>query len=431
MKKKKLIIIALALVVLLIGGMALGFYYEISHNPQSMFTTSSDAASDAAKAQSNASGTQQMPTGKINIALLGLDKNEGRIAEYGDSFRTDTIMVFVIDFDAKKMDVVSIPRDSYVKIAGESYMDKINSAFLHGGGFKGDGFNTTLSTISSLLGDVPVSYYVAMDMDLVTSLVDTIGGVYYDVEKDVKDGNGRLLLKAGYQKLNGKQFMYYVRDRHSTPGGDIDRVKRQQKIFLALFDQMKSLKQLPNLPKIYNTFKDKMYTNLDSKQIAALAIFASNIDTSNIKTYMMPGDYLDMKGISYWGIDEKKRVLMVKEIFGIDVEPNMRYDVYNLKSMYAESSQEKSSSEKNTTSQSSNKSSSENSAGSKTSDNKDNPSEEGPVSEPETDQSTDSSTNTTQNQQSSQEEQPQGEQSQEQQEQEIVPPASDSEPVVQ
>ncbi|MDK2991444.1 MAG: polyisoprenyl-teichoic acid--peptidoglycan teichoic acid transferase [Clostridiales bacterium] len=388
--KKKIIISAIAMVILLIGGMAAGFYYEIKNNPQNVFEEPFNQPSSIVKARNEQDGgTVQMPTGKINIALLGLDKNAGRMEEYGDSFRTDTIMVFAIDFDTKKIDIISIPRDSYVKIAGKTYMDKINSAFLHGGGFDGDGFNTTLNTISSVLGNVPVNYYVAMDMDVVISLVDAIGGVYYDVEKDVRDGNGRLLLKAGYQKLNGKAFLYYVRDRHSTPGGDIDRVKRQQKILMALFDQMKSLKQLANLPDIYNSFKDKMYTNLNVTQIAALALFASDLDLNNVNTHLMPGDYLDMNGISYWGIDENKRVAMLKQVFGIDVEPNMRYDVYVIKNQYKSTIKENNDSNENSdASDDSDKPSkpSKPSSGQGKSPGMQQPSDEGPAEEPPVEQ---------------------------------------------
>lgn len=336
--KKKIIVSSVIAVLLLIAGAVGGFYYEIKNNPQDAFQNSPAATpSNVVKAENKQSDEQtQLPTGKINVVLLGLDKNAARVATYGDAFRTDTIMVLAIDFDAKKVDIISIPRDSYVKIAGKDYMDKINSAFLHGGGFEGDGFNTVLSTISALLGDVPVNYYVAVDMDVVSSLVDAIGGVYYNVEKPVRtaDESRRLLVNAGYQKLDGRSFMYYVRDRSMTPGGDIDRVGRQQKIMLALLDQMKSLKQIPNIPKIYNSFKDRIYTNLNMTQITALALFASDLSSDNIKTYTMPGDFLDMNGISYWGINERQRVQLVKEIFGVDVEPNMRYDVYVLRDQY-------------------------------------------------------------------------------------------------
>lgn len=265
----------------------------------------------------------------VNLVLLGFDRNAARDKHYR-IYRPDTIMIASINFRKASVAIVNIPRDSYVKINGEEGYDKINHSYMHGYVRPGvedphrSGIDTVLKTIEDFLGGIPVHYYVSLDMDGVAEIVDQLGGFYYDVDVEVRSemGRGRLLLKKGYQHLDGKKFLYYVRDR--STGGDLGRAQRQQQIMIAAFKQLRKQGRLNELPALYRTLTENVETNLSLRQITSLAVFGARVDPATIKTYVFPGEMQcapsgNIDALNYWVIDEKARVKLIKEIFGVKV----------------------------------------------------------------------------------------------------------------
>lgn len=265
----------------------------------------------------------------VNIALLGFDRNAAR-DKYYRLYRPDTIMIATLNFDHTSVSIVNIPRDSYVKINGTEGYDKINHSYMYGHDRPGvedphrSGIDTVLKTIEDFLGGIPVHYYVSLDMDGVAEIVDKLGGFYYDVDVEVRSnmGRGRLLLEQGYQHLDGKKFLYYVRDR--ATGGDLERSQRQQQILIAAFRQMRRQGRLGELPGLYRTLTENVETNLSPRQIAALALFGTRVEPDTIKTYVFNGEMQyaprgSIDALNYWVIDEKARVSLINEIFGVEV----------------------------------------------------------------------------------------------------------------
>jgi LCP family protein required for cell wall assembly len=266
---------------------------------------------------------------RINIALLGFDRNEARAAE-SQVFRPDTIMIASLNFRTGELALANISRDSYVKISGTEIYDKINHAYMYGYQKPGvedphrSGMETTLKTIEDFLGGVPIHYYVAVDMDGVVEIVDTLGGIDYEVEYPIRAdfGRGELLLDQGLQHLDGRAFLNYVRDR--SVGTDTGRSQRQQQILIAAFSQLKKQGRLKDVPALYRSVKDHLETNLNPAQVASLAFFGLQVDPGEIKTYLFPGT---IQGeVSYIVIDEKKRVELIKEIFGVTVAERPQLD---------------------------------------------------------------------------------------------------------
>ena len=335
--KKKYMIIGVVVLILSIAGYGIYSYNQIN-NPKDLFenpvenTVSNNKSND----QNTANDEEEIDpllkdpyqfSDRVNFLFLGLDANKQRYKTMG-AFRTDTIMLISIDFDDEKVDVISIPRDSYVEIPGMKNREKINAAFVRGGGFEGQGFEKTMETVSNFLGGIPVHYYIGVDMNVVMDVVEIMGGVDYDV--DVRVRVGKRVIEKGFQRLNGQQVLDYARFR-KTPMGDIDRVNRQQKLVLAIFDQLKSTDQLLKLPRYYTAVMEKVHTNLDIKQIAGLAVFATKIELKDIQFHTIPGGFLDMDRISYWGIDEYKKKELIKEIFGVEIEVDPRNDIKYIK----------------------------------------------------------------------------------------------------
>ena len=273
----------------------------------------------------------------INIALLGHDRDESRdqTRVKGYTGLVDTIMVAAINIETAEVNIVSIPRDSYVPIYHQgNYKDKINSANYWGwrNGLVGvedkveAGLITQVETISQVLGGVPIHYYIAVDMEVVVEMVDIVGGVWYDVPERTYHNRGRIIAEPGYQWFSGKRFLDYVRSR--VAGGDYQRTKKQQNVLVALFEQFKQSDKLLNLPKILLSLNNNVRTNLSLEQIGALTLFgARKVDGEKITTHTIEGTLTwggipgRPEGNNYYLLDHPQRVELIKEVWGKIVAP--------------------------------------------------------------------------------------------------------------
>ena len=254
---------------------------------------------------------------RVNILLTGIDyapEREGR-----NDFRTDTIMMFSVNFATGKVDILSVPRDSFADIAFTDNRWKINGAYMSAGGADGKGYECLMQTISDTIGGVPVNYYLAVEMQAVKDIVDILGGVWYDVDYEI-NMNGRHLSK-GYQLLDGQAVLDYCRARKGiTSGTDIDRIDRQQRLLMEVFKQIKKANLLNEMPQIYDTMKERIDTNLKLEQIAALAFFALDLDPeTELSRYALKGEYMEAYNATYYVLDHNITVDIINQIFGQNV----------------------------------------------------------------------------------------------------------------
>ncbi|MGI5878947.1 MAG: LCP family protein [Christensenellales bacterium] len=264
---------------------------------------------------------------RINILVLGLDSSDERVAA-GMSFRSDTIILVSVNFTDNTVDMLSIPRDTYTAIYNKDTRNKINSAFSFGGGAAKDGFKYSVNTVSAFLDGIPIDYYVGFDMNVVKQVINIMGGVWYDV--DISFTMAGRPMKTGYQLLNGQQVLDYCRWRYSA-GGDIGRIDRQQRMLTAIFQQLKSTRQIKNIPDIYAAITEGLYTNLETVQIAALANFMLTLGVENIDRHTVQGESLMMDDISYYVIDQQKKQQLIKKIFGVTITYDPEEDVNYIK----------------------------------------------------------------------------------------------------
>lgn len=264
---------------------------------------------------------------RVNILVLGIDESLER-ADW-QTFRTDTMLLLSVDFNTNDVFLLSLPRDSYVWIYNKDVRDKINTAFSEGGGYKKNGFEYAMKTVSMALGGVPVNHYVCFDMNVVKEVVNAIGGLYYDVDVNVKMC-GRTIEK-GYQFLDGQKVLDYCRQRKGS--SDVARVDRQQRMLLAIYDTIKSSGQLGDIPAIYSAVTGNIYTDLTLKQIASLSAFAMKVDLAGIQRYTLPGGFLNIDGTSFWGVDQKKTRSLVEDIFGVRIKIDEADDLSTLQAL--------------------------------------------------------------------------------------------------
>ncbi len=274
-----------------------------------------------------------------NLLFLGIDS---RLENQG-GFRPDTIMVASINLDSGKVNLVSIPRDTFVDIYGmESHIfngkDKINHAYnrgymgytsVNGEDRHEKGMLTQVKTVSKFLGDIPIDFYVTVDMKGVVEVVNKLDGVEYEVEVPVyhefgrgEERESRKVLDAGKQWLDGHDVLNYVRYRGH--GGDIGRAERQQRMVKAIFGRFVDTISVNSVLDVYKSVSSNVDTNMGNNDIMHYAGFAyNNIDFSMIDTYVFSKGESGRKGeqgIYYFFVDEEHRVEIIEEVFNRQVE---------------------------------------------------------------------------------------------------------------
>ncbi|MBE0338598.1 LCP family protein [Paenibacillus sp. 23TSA30-6] len=203
-------------------------------------------------------------TDPVNILLMGVD---GRGIQKGEVPRSDSMMVVSLDPVKKKIHLFSILRDTYVDIPGYN-KSRINTAITHGP-------NTAMKAAGDLLG-IPVQYYVYTDFQGFIKLVDAVGGIDLEVEKDMHYTSNAdkheydIDLKKGMQHLGGKEALQYVRFRHDAMS-DFSRSGRQRAFLEAIAQKMQSTTSIANLPSILQQVNPFIDTNLSVNDMWRLA----------------------------------------------------------------------------------------------------------------------------------------------------------------
>jgi len=211
---------------------------------------------------------------------------------------TDTMLLLRFDPENKKVIVMSIPRDTRTYIADHG-MTKINEANAYGGPA------LSAKSVSELLGGVGIDRYVTINVQGVQALVDALGGVTVHIPKDMKyqDDSQRLYinLKAGRQQLNGEKILQLLRYRHDE-NGDIGRIQRQQIVMRAMMEQSLNPATVARFPDVLKAVQSHIDTNLTVEELMALVGFSSQVNRSNTKMLMVPGQF-SLPGeykASYW-----------------------------------------------------------------------------------------------------------------------------------
>jgi len=268
----------------------------------------------------------------FNILLLGFDRSAAR-EEQMSLFRPDTMIIAAVDFSSGKVSLVSIPRDSYVRISGSDTYDKINHSYMYGYYRKAEGedrhqsgLDTVIRTVEDFLGGIPIHAYLIVDMDGAREIVDAVGGVVIDVEKDVRSnyGRGDILVAAGRQRMDGAAFMQYVRSRADNLGGERGRTQRQQKALIALFNQLLSSRGIISLPAFYRAVNSNIETSFNPLQLLVLGLFGFRLDYDRLEGYVFAGkgklSNRDGSNIYFLVIDDDYRLEIIELVFGLQVE---------------------------------------------------------------------------------------------------------------
>lgn len=222
--------------------------------------------------------------------------------------RTDVLMLGIINGRKGSVDVISIPRDTQVKIGSRIY--KINSAYAIGKE------EQTIETVENLL-DVEIDGYIKFSFETFRETIDAIGGVKFDVPQDMfyEDPYQDLYidLKAGKQHLNGKEAEGLVRYRR-YPTGDEGRIAVQQEFIKEIIRQKANPMILFRLPAVISTLEDNIDTNLEANDIIELAGVAVRAGTDRFNTYQLPGSAQYQYGASYYIYNSSQTIELMEQI---------------------------------------------------------------------------------------------------------------------
>jgi len=233
---------------------------------------------------------------RINILFIGMDERD--LIENEGPPRSDSMILFTIDPVSKTAGMLSIPRDMWVNIPGFGY-SRINTAYPSGEGAKlpGGGAGLAMKTVSQFLG-VPVHYYVQVDFNVFTKMVDeliAIGGCI-GVETNEKltldpvgPGMDKVVITPGGTRelCEGWKVLAYARNR-KTSGGDADRARRQQQVILGLQTIVINPENFPKFisaaPRLYNDLSYGIKTNMSFDEALKLAVLGKDIPVASVKT---------------------------------------------------------------------------------------------------------------------------------------------------
>lgn len=240
----------------------------------------------------------------ISILLLGVDQREG------DRGRPDSLILVTANPEDESIKMVSIPRDTYTEIAGTGAEDKINHSYTAGG------VDITIKTVENFL-DVPIDYYVEVNMNGFKELVDAVGGVTVDNELEFSYNGADFPL--GQIELNGEEALLYSRMRSQDPQGDFGRQERQRKIIQALMKETVQLETLTNYGSILEVVGDHVKTNFTFEDMKAIRANYSNT-RHNMEQIQINGEGIEEEGVFYYMVPEEERVRlseMLNEHLGV------------------------------------------------------------------------------------------------------------------
>lgn len=231
---------------------------------------------------------------RINMVVLGL---EGP--------RSDMMLFVSFDPESKRLDGISIPRDTYLVRKGYEKSDqkKINAAY---GAHGAKGVKTV---ISSLLLDVPVDHYVTLTYKGVGAIIDSIGGVPVHIPKlmayddPYDDPPLHIYFEPGDYVLNGKKSIEFLRYRKPNKGsgaldrdGDIGRIEAQQDFMQGAMKKILG----PKLPNAVATGFRHVKTDIDLQDAMKYAASAAGLKIADIKMTTLPGDSEYKGSVSYY-----------------------------------------------------------------------------------------------------------------------------------
>jgi polyisoprenyl-teichoic acid--peptidoglycan teichoic acid transferase len=243
----------------------------------------------------------------FSLLMLGVDERSG------DKGRSDTMIVLTVNPNQNSIKMLSIPRDTRTNIVGHGTVDKINHAYAFGGP------EMSMDTVEEFL-DIPIDYYMKLNMEGFKDIVDAVGGV--TVNNNLDFSYGGVHFPLGEITLDGNDALIYTRMRKEDPNGDFGRQQRQRMIIQGVIKKGASLNSITNYGDILDALGSNIKTNLTFSEMVDIQKNYKNT-SKNIEHVTISGAGTKIDGIYYLEVpDEEKQ--RVQEIMKTHLELNTK-----------------------------------------------------------------------------------------------------------
>lgn len=232
------------------------------------------------------------------------------------SMSTDVLMLVSLDTKNGAVDVVQIPRDTFVNktILGYKNITRVNSIFTVEYNYhRNQGVSATnarkfaMMTLKETLEEslcVKIDEYVLTDTSAFVEIIDAFGGIYFDVPQDMyyEDPEQDLYidLKAGYQHLDGAACEGLIRYRSGYATGDIGRVELREDFLVEAFRQVKENVGVGNMVRLIPTFFSKIKTSMSMNDMISYTKEAYKVDAENIDVRTIGGSVIQNPTTGAW-----------------------------------------------------------------------------------------------------------------------------------
>jgi polyisoprenyl-teichoic acid--peptidoglycan teichoic acid transferase len=244
-KKKTWVKVLLIFVLLLVVGIG-AYVYSIYHS----LTSAVDTMQQPIDREKSDLREEQVSVGNkdpFSILVLGVDEREGDVG------RSDTMIVLAVNPELGSVKMLSIPRDTRTEIVGRGTQDKINHAYAFGRE------EMAMNTVENLL-DIPIDYYVRVNMEGFQDIVDAVGGI--SVNNELAFSQDGFQFNEGVINLNGEEALSFVRMRKADPRGDFGRQQRQRQVIQGVVNKGASFSSLTKFDDIFEALGKNVKTNI-------------------------------------------------------------------------------------------------------------------------------------------------------------------------
>ena len=267
-------------------------------------------------------------------ALMGHNKNTLEKLEplefliLGESTgMSDTIIICSYNPKTQAASMLSIPRDTFTgsNKSNARPSEKINSLFSGG-----ETPEKTLKAVNEITG-LNIQKYILVDTEALIKLVDTIGGVYFNVPIDMNYDDPtqdlHIHFKSGFQTLDGEQVEELVRFRHNNDGStysyeygmeDYGRMHTQRDLITAVAKQTIQFKNVKEIGNIIDILQKYVKTNMNLMELKDYVPYALDMNTDNLKTGQLPGESQVLNGTWFFLHDEDETESLVNELFHLE-----------------------------------------------------------------------------------------------------------------
>lgn len=201
---------------------------------------------------------------------------------------SDVNMLLLVDPVAHHIEMISIPRDSYIpNLAANSYPDKLT----HTGN---SGIDNTVQSMEKVFG-FDIDYYAKVSFSSLIEIINTLGGIEVDVQLEFyeqdenRDFSNQIHLYPGVQTLNGREALAYARHRHTDGWGDIGRTHAQQQIIAAIVNKMLTSEGITKVPDVLNVGAEYVSTNMPMSTVKGFV----NKEIANIRPWSFSSTSLE------------------------------------------------------------------------------------------------------------------------------------------